>query len=604
LRRDSADARCNNAMGLWHLRRGEVELAENHFQAAIGTLTKRNPNPYDGEAYYNLGLTLRYLGRDDEAYSAFYKATWNFAWRAPAYHALAELEAKSQDWTRAYEHVTLSLRTNSDNLNARNLAVCLLRKIDRHVEADRLLQETLGLDPLDIWARYLSLKAVPPDNQSCLDLAFDYAQAGIMEESIDILQSADRQSQDGSAPIVMYALGLFYSRLGKKAKAEDARLDAARVEPDYCFPSRLEEMLVLQTALIANPNDARAAYYLGNLRYDRRRYEDAIVFWEKSAQVDPSFSVVWRNLGIAYFNVRGDPDRARAAFDKALQSNSNDARILYERDQLWKRIGEQPERRLAELEKYPELVKLRDDLCVELAVLFNRTRQYEKAQHLLQGRKFQPWEGGEGLVLGQHVRTHLALGRRALTAGHPDDALRFFEQALDCPMNLGEARHLLANKSDIYYFIGLAHEALGKSEIAREYWQLAVRQHGDFQQMSVKEFSEMTYYQALARKQLGEVQQAERLLQEILKYAETLGQQVAAIDYFATSLPAMLLFEDDLQKRNATTAAFLQAQATLGLGDVARSQQLLNRVLELDRSHDQAADLLAELELPPFTVPA
>src|SRR5262249_40488420 len=63
LRRDPLDSRCNNALGLWHLRRGEFDSAEIHFRRAIERLTHRNANPYDSEAYYNLGLCLRYLNR-------------------------------------------------------------------------------------------------------------------------------------------------------------------------------------------------------------------------------------------------------------------------------------------------------------------------------------------------------------------------------------------------------------------------------------------------------------------------------------------------------------------------------------------------------------
>ena len=76
-------------MGLWHLRRGEFAQAEEHFRNAIRRLTSRNPNPSDGEPHYNLGLTLRFRGNDGEAYAAFYKATWNYAWRAAAYQAIA-----------------------------------------------------------------------------------------------------------------------------------------------------------------------------------------------------------------------------------------------------------------------------------------------------------------------------------------------------------------------------------------------------------------------------------------------------------------------------------------------------------------------------------
>ena len=75
LRRDPLDARCNNALGLWHLKRGEFAVAEACFRKAIERLTRRNANPDDGEPYYNLGLCLRHLGRDpDEAYAAFYKS--------------------------------------------------------------------------------------------------------------------------------------------------------------------------------------------------------------------------------------------------------------------------------------------------------------------------------------------------------------------------------------------------------------------------------------------------------------------------------------------------------------------------------------------------
>ena len=91
-------------MGLWHLRRGEFAVAEKNFHIAIERLTSRNANPYDGEPYYNLGLTLRYLGRDAEAYDAFYKAAWSGKWQAAAFQRLAEIDARRMDWANALEH--------------------------------------------------------------------------------------------------------------------------------------------------------------------------------------------------------------------------------------------------------------------------------------------------------------------------------------------------------------------------------------------------------------------------------------------------------------------------------------------------------------------
>ena len=594
LRRDPGDSRCNNAMGLWHLRRGEFHEAERHFRNAMQRLTLRNANPYDGEPHYNLGLTLRYLGRDEEAYDALYKSTWTQAWSSAAYLALAELDVKRADYATALDYLEFSLRMNADHLNARNLMVFVLRKLGSPAEADRLLRENCALDPMDSWARHLASGSLPRDNQMLLDLALDYARCGLYAEAIDVLHHADKNAADGSLPMIFYAMGYFIALVEDATAAKAAYSDAAKARPDYCFPVRPEEAIILQAAIAANPADPKAAYYLGNLLRDRRRHLEAIELWERSAQLDPFFSVVWRNLGIGYFNVMGDAEKARAAFDKAIQIDPHDARVFYERDQLWKRIGETPESRLKEFQTFARLVGQRDDLSVELATLYNQTGQHEKALALLQARRFQPWEGGEGLVLGQHVKTHLALGRRALQAGDAIGARSLFEAALSCPENLGEAPHLLANQSDIFFWLGVACEAAAEFTAARKWWERAAKHKGDFQGMSAKSFSEVTYYSGLALKRLGRATEAHQLLHDLLQYGDDLAKWTAKIDYFATSLPAMLLFEDDLEKRNLVTAMFLQAQACLGLGETARARALLTQVLILDPNHALAADLLTE----------
>jgi tetratricopeptide (TPR) repeat protein len=581
LRRDPLDARCNNALGLWHLRRGEFATAEKHFRSAIERITRRNPNPYDGEPYYNLGLTLRYLGRDAEAYAAFYKATWNYAWQAAGYHAIAELDCRQGEWSKALEHIDRSLRVNADNLKARDLKAIVLRKLNHAGKAEALLQETLALDPLDWWARHLLGENVDCDTPTRLDLALDLERAGLREEAVALLENATPEWDLGAQPLVEYYLN--WLRGKPKVVAASA---------DYCFPSRLEEIAILEAA---HPRDARALYYLGCLLYDKRRHEEAIRLWEKSARLDPKFPTVWRNLGIGYFNVSGQPKKALAAYEKAFAADATDARLLYERDQLWKRIGITPVKRLAELERHLELVRQRDDLTVELSALYNQTGRHDRALDLIAARKFQPWEGGEGQALGQHVRTHLALGRQALEAGALSAALEHFESALSSPQNLGEAKHLLANQSDVWYWLGEVCAALGDAKAARGWWTKAATFKGDFQQMSVRAFSEMTYYSALALEKLGKKPAARTLLRNLLAYAKKLHGTPATIDYFATSLPTMLLFEDDLQKRQQTTATFLMSQARLGLGQTAQAKQLLRQVLRADTNHALAADLLSEI---------
>jgi hypothetical protein len=74
-----------------------------------------------------------------------------------------------------------------------------------------------------------------------------------------------------------------------------------------------------------------------------------------------------------------------------------------------------------------------------------------------------------------------------------------------------------------------------------------------------------------------------------------MSRRPAKIDYFATSLPTMLLFYEDLEARKNITAIFLEAQARAGLRDWKRARPLLNRVLKLDPNHAVAMDLREDL---------
>jgi tetratricopeptide (TPR) repeat protein len=594
LRRDRGESRIQNALGLWRLRRGEFAEAGAHFEAAIARLTALNPNPRDGEPFYNLGLTRRFQGRTREAYDAFYKATWNAAGRAAAYFALAESDADGEDWEKADDHLRRSLRADADNLNARNLLATVLKRLGDFATAAAIVDETLAFDPLDAGARWQ--RGIPPANgQECLDLAFDLNRAGQQEQAIQLLQSGDLEARDGSVPMILFTLAFVQAKL-RLSESQLTLRKAAAAPLDYCFPSRLEEMLVLEWAAEASEETSAANYLLGNLLYDKRRYQEATDRWESAARKSPEFAIVHRNLGIAYFNIRHDNNRALESFDRAFRADPLDARIFYERDQLWKRTGRAPEERLNELLRHSSLIHVRDDLSVELATLLNHLNRPADALCLLLARKFQPWEGGEGLVLAQFVRARLLLGRAALARGEFAEARSQFLAALEPTENLSEARHLLANPSDVYFWIGEAFHRDGRDEEARAWWMRAVDRPGDFRQMATRRVSDMTFWGAMALERLQRHEEAESLLLRIREYSAELESTEPKIDYFATSLPAMLLFEDDLRLRNRIDALFLRAQAAAGLNRKGESETLLCKILGMDRNHAGAADLLGELD--------
>jgi tetratricopeptide (TPR) repeat protein len=582
LRRDAGDARSNHALAKVHLQRCEYASAEAHLRTAIERTTRLNGNPQDTEVFYTLGLVLRRLGRLEEAYAAFYKATWSAAWRAPSYHALAEIDAIQGNLKTASDHLEFSLRTNADNLNARNLWASLLRRMGEDEAACDLLAQTVDLDRLDLWSCYLDGAVLPENGHHLLALGLLMERGGQLEDAIDVLKTGAVTRPDGALPLLHIAIARCSEKLGDTVQAERHMAAALEASSDYCFPSGPDHFDLLQYALANHPDSAELHAYLGNLLYHHRRHHEAITHWQASVELSPANPQVWRNLGIAAFNVQHDATAASQAFDQAVAADANDARLLYEMDQLHKRLKLSPQQRLQHLQAKLSLVDQRDDLTVELATLLNQLDQPAAALDTLMSRQFQPWEGGEGLVLAQFTAAHIALATVELERGAPEAAIEHLCHALCPPTSLGEARHLLANSSNIYYWLGRAHAANDELAAAETMFDRSSEQLADFQSMALQPFSEMTFWSGLSLQQLGRTQEASALFENMRAYACRLEKEPATIDYFATSLPALLLFDEDLDERQRHHGQLLQALAWIGLGNKSAGAAIIAQLTEAD----------------------
>jgi len=601
LKRDPEDARLNNAMGLTYLRKGQFAEAEEHFARAVRRLTIRNPNPNDGEPFYNLGLARMYMGKSSAAYDALHKSVWNYAWQSAGYYALGCINSARGNLPLALEQAEQCLLTNVNNLKARALRASLLRKTGRTEEAQAVVSETLAFDRLDfriMAERFLAsgdkqdlreyLFALEGDVQTLLDVSYDLAWAGLRDDAYALLKASSQDAQWGH-PMIWYTLSWLASSLGLEQESRHFAAHGEAANPSYCFPARVEEMIVLEDALKRNPLSPKAQYYLGNLYYDKRRYEEAIACWRRSVELDPGFSIPWRNLGIAEFNVLHNPQEADRMYQRAFAANPADARVLYEWDQLKKRTGlAAPAERLRYLEEHRELVASRDDLTVEYVTLLNQCGRWNEALQLLRSRRFSPWEGGEGLVSAQYVHAHMSLGKAALAAERCADALRHFEAARNYPQNLGEGKHLLTLERDLDYFSGLAAEELGDTLLARLHWSAAAAPLGA---MSIH-----SYFQAKALLALGEEQAAHAVLSSLAEFAATRMRAEPKIDYFATSLPNLLLFDEDREKRNRIESLLLSALAQDGFGNREEAMRELEEVIGEDRNHLFAAEMLAWID--------
>jgi tetratricopeptide (TPR) repeat protein len=608
LKRDAGDFRCNNALGLWYLRRGQFAKSVPYFRAAIATSIQRNPNPYDSEPYYNLGLALKFLGKTDEAYNNFYKATWSKAWKDTGFFAVAQIDIAHGDYELALEHINIAISNNANNSKAYVIKAAACRKMGRFSNAMEVCEDALKQDPFNLGAinemllaqqalgqideadamLYHLLKTSRGNVQNLMAYALDYAAAGLYDEAGELLAHAIEAT--GTNPLAYYYMAWFSQQAGKPEQALLWLKNAASANPYLCFPNRLEEVNILQMAIQLNPQDAKAPYYLGNLFYDKRQYSDAISNWELSVGLDDTFPTALRNLGIAYFNKLNNPQKALDYFEKAFALDKTDARILMELDQLYKRLNRQPQERLAFMEANMDTVLMRDDVYLEYVSLLNFVGEHQKALDLISKRQFHPWEGGEGKASGQYMHSLVQLAKEYLQQGEYQQAIDLLDRAQTYPHNLGEGKLFGAQENDIFYWLGCAYEASDRRTEAKKYFTKATE---GLQEPSAAMFyndqqPDQIFYQGLAWDKLGEKENAGQIFNNLINYGVKHLNDDVKIDYFAVSLPNLLVFEDDLNLRNQIHCYFMQGLGNLGLGKLNEARDLFAYVLQLDAGHQGA----------------
>lgn len=600
LRRDPMDYRCNNALGLWYIRKCRFDKAEKYLRRAVKVLMKRNPNPYDGEPIYNLGLVLKYQGNIWEAYDMFYKSTWNGAWQDAGFFECAQISVMQHRMDDASEEIENSLIRNTHNHKARALKAAILRLTDKKDEAVAWCEESLKIDQFNygcLFELFLST-----DNKKYLDkmvemmhgmpnnydeLALDYAGAGLYGEALQVLQAAI--DNKAVTPMTYYYLGWV---LRKKDTddweiAESAYGQASKYPSDYCFPNRPEAVLALKDAMRMNKKDAKAPYYLGCLYYDKRQYDVAMEVWRESAEIDSKFPTVWRNLALGLFNKEHKGEEAVKCMEKAFLLDTADARILMELDQLYKRLGYDHAMRLKHLQQYPELIAKRDDLLLEEITLLNQTGQYEEAMKKLDAHQFHPWEGGEGKVSGQYQLCRLELAKKALVAKDYETAISLLEECLVYPHHLGEGKLFGAQENDFYYFLGCTYAAKGMADKAKECWEEATK--GPQEPAAAMYYNDAKpdkiFYQGLALLKLGRVDEAHGRFYKLVNYGKNHLFEDVVMDYFAVSLPDLQIWEGDLNLSNQIHCKYMLALGFYGLGDKKHAERYLKEACQLDKNH-------------------
>ncbi len=549
LRRDSLDYRVNTVLGIRYCKEGKYSEAEHHLRNAITRSTKNYTRPKDGEAFYYLGVVLQLQNRPEEAMDQFWKATWYTGFQSAAYFRLAQLACLSHKNAEALELANQSIMVNNLNTSALNLKAVILRKMgepDRAREMNDLVESIDKLDhwnqaeiffleaaanARDVWSennKALFIKQIGGNVQNVLEMAKNYGNIGAYSEAVQILKLYRNSGEDLSGfPLLSYYAGFYQLQNGQGEEAANSFRDAAAAPSDYCFPWRLEEIRILETALISNPADAKAWFYLGNIHYYLNQKQRAIADWEESARLDEKFSLVRRNLGFAYDRVIHDPHKSIEAYSQAILLNDQDARLYAEIDRIKEKAGISPALRLAYLEKNRAVLEKRDDAITQLIGLFILNGKPHEALAILKTRHFHVWEGGVS-IHDLFEEANLLQGIAFIEKKQYNKALQSFQLAATYPDNLeeGEPAYRVRNVR-INYYIALAYEGLKNKNLSDDYFKQVARYKDEWG------LQELLFYKALALKQTGRSAEAGEVLEQIRDFATKGLNSEGETDFFA-----------------------------------------------------------------------
>jgi tetratricopeptide (TPR) repeat protein len=304
------------------------------------------------------------------------------------------------------------------------------------------------------------------------DLSCFYLDAGLPEVALDVQQTAWNHNPTA---MVAYLAGYVSYLLDNKTESMTWLEKAQTASPEFGFPSRLEEVLALEFALIQNHNDFQAKYFLGNFYYAHERYEEGIQLWHESLKGMALYDVVLRNLGIAFWERKNDLGAAISYFEKALAINPNNQDLYLHLDDLYKLRGMNDKREQL-LAWIKSLVDVREDVHKRSITILVDLGHYDEAIRLMEAEKFIPLEMDQSF----HNTFVQAIMHRAtdhLKAGLVEEAIQDYLKMLEYPENLGVGAPTTRGQAHIYYKLGLAYEKLGKYRLAIRAWREAASEY-------------------------------------------------------------------------------------------------------------------------------
>ncbi|MGQ9573705.1 MAG: DUF5107 domain-containing protein [Thermoguttaceae bacterium] len=475
-----------------------LDIESGLYQDATARLDKAlQRDPDDGMSWYFLGVGRFRLGDPQEALRCGYQAARCSGTKALGYDLAGRAAARAGDYPAAVELLTKALQANPGQHRTRDRLLvaryALWRQDPGRWEPPwedaqaRIAQSPTELVPRVVLALrdeqalrefVQQTRAYLGEHEfEILEAALVLDELGLADEPARIIEAAcvEGTAASQSTPLPLYYLAYFAGRLGRSAQAESYLRRAAGIDRDFVFPSRPEEIEILNFAVQNNPIDANAQLHLGNLLANFGRLEEAATHWERAAALAPGKSMAWRNLGLLAA-AKGDLGRAESLYRKAAAARPGDQTLWRDLAEILIAAGKRPEA-IRLMETMPVKGMRRAEITIALVQAYCDQRRWDDAVRLLESTPyFVNWEG-QDITWRLFNRAHVERGRQFFEKRDYQAALKDFEAALTYPANLNVGRSNRPQEAEAQYWRGRALQALGRIDQARAAWKQGAAGH-------------------------------------------------------------------------------------------------------------------------------
>ena len=465
-----------------------LDIEAGLYEKAIQRLkTALSRDGTDGLSWFYLGVSHLRLADKKEAIRCAYKAVRCLGTASLGYDLAGRAYMRSGDYLKAVEAFERAVQLNPGDTKAENHLLLALYAVGNTKLAYRNAKERIARNPTDLVPRALialqnkgqmerfvrkARAFVGEDDFQMLETSLVFGELGLANEAARLLLAVcvEAVPENERSPLPIYYLAYFASLQKDQTKARAYLNQAAGIYRDYIFPSRPEAVEVFKYAIEENPDDAYAHLHLGNLYCHLGRLSEAVRHWQRAANLDPSLSVAFRNLGLYAWAVENDLSKAERFYRKAITARPKDQALYRDLADVLFAANRRPEA-ITVLESTPFEILKRADIIIMLAQAYFDEQRYGDAVDLLESTPyFVNWEG-QTITWDLFNKAHLERGKGRFENKNFEGALQDFEAALTYPENIGVGRSNRPPEAPAQYWRGKALQALGRLEAARSAWK-------------------------------------------------------------------------------------------------------------------------------------